>query len=53
MSMVWSVYMGASLCVRERFHIRILAGVMVLPRRVSFWFRASGRSALHACSAFL
>ena len=38
MSMVWSVYMGASLCVRERFHIRILAGVMVLPRRVSFWF---------------
>ena len=30
--MVWAVYMGASLCVRERFHIRILAGVMSLPR---------------------
>ena len=35
--MVWTVYMGASLCVRERFHIRILAGVMLLPRRFSFW----------------
>jgi TRAP-type C4-dicarboxylate transport system permease small subunit len=32
MAMVWAVYMGASLCVRERFHIRILAGVMLLPR---------------------
>ena len=30
--MVWAVYMGASLCVRERFHIRIMAGVMALPR---------------------
>jgi C4-dicarboxylate transporter DctQ subunit len=30
--MVWAVYMGASLCVRERFHIRIMAGVMLLPR---------------------
>jgi len=29
--MVWAVYMGASLCVRERFHIRIMAGVMALP----------------------
>ena len=29
--MVWAVYMGASLCVRERFHIRIMAGVMLLP----------------------
>ena len=33
--MVWAVYMGASLCVRERFHIRILAGVMILPRVVA------------------
>ena len=33
-SMVWSVYMGASLCVRERFHIRILVGVKALPRRL-------------------
>ena len=30
-SMVWAVYMGASLCVRERFHIRILVGVQSLP----------------------
>jgi len=35
MAMVWSVYMGASLCVRERFHIRIMAGVMLLPRRLA------------------
>ena len=31
-AMVWAVYMGASLCVRERFHIRIMAGIMLLPR---------------------
>jgi len=31
MGMVWAVYMGASLCVRERFHIRIMVGVMALP----------------------
>lgn len=30
-AMVWGVYMGASLCVRERFHIRIMAGVVALP----------------------
>lgn len=30
-SMVWAVYMGASLCVRERFHIRILIAVQSLP----------------------
>ena len=35
MGMVWAVYMGASLCVRERFHIRIMAGVMLLPGRVA------------------
>ena len=29
--MVWAVYMGASLCVRERFHIRILVAVQALP----------------------
>ena len=29
--MVWAVYMGAALCVRERFHIRIMAGVMLFP----------------------
>ena len=31
MAMVWAVYMGASLCVRERFHIRILVAVRALP----------------------
>ena len=30
-SMVWAVYMGASLCVRERFHIRIVVAVKSLP----------------------
>ncbi len=34
-AMVWAVYMGASLCVRERFHIRIMAGVMLFPRRIA------------------
>lgn len=33
--MVWAVYMGASLCIRERFHIRIMAAVMLLPRRMA------------------
>lgn len=31
-AMVWAVYMGASLAVRERFHIRIVIGVVSLPR---------------------
>ena len=31
-AMVWAVYMGAALGVRERFHIRIMAGVLLLPR---------------------
>ena len=35
MSMVWAVYMGASLCVRERFHIRILVAVQALPGLLS------------------
>ena len=33
-SMVWAVYMGASLCVRERFHIRIIIVVQSLPTRM-------------------
>ena len=36
--MVWAVYMGAALCVRERFHIRIMAGIMAFPRRVTLVF---------------
>lgn len=34
-SMVWAVYMGASLCVRERFHIRILVAVQSLPAKMA------------------
>ncbi|WP_420346098.1 TRAP transporter small permease [Pelagibius sp.] len=34
-AMVWAVYMGAVLCVRERFHIRIMAGVMLLPTKAA------------------
>lgn len=33
-SMVWAVYMGAALCVRERYHIRILIVVTTLPTRL-------------------
>ncbi len=32
-AMVWAVYTGASLCVRERFHIRIMVAVKTLPTR--------------------
>lgn len=32
-AMVWAVYTGASLCVRERFHIRIVVAVQALPER--------------------
>lgn len=35
MGMVWAVYMGAALCVRERFHIRIMAGVLAFPPRIA------------------
>lgn len=34
MCMVWAVYSGAALCVRERFHIRILVGVKALPQQL-------------------
>ncbi len=33
-AMAWAVYMGAALGVRERFHIRILIGVVSLPRPI-------------------
>ncbi len=32
-AMVWAFYSGASLCVRERFHIRIMVAVQSLPPR--------------------
>ncbi len=31
--MTWAVYLGAAMAVHERFHIRIMAGVVVLPYR--------------------
>jgi len=34
-AMAWAVYMGAALGVRERFHVRVLAGVVALPRPVA------------------
>lgn len=34
-AMAWAVYMGAALAVRERFHIRIMAGVVALPRPIA------------------
>ncbi|MGB7244504.1 MAG: TRAP transporter small permease [Sulfitobacter sp.] len=33
-AMVWAVYTGAALCVRERFHIRIMVAVYALPPRL-------------------
>lgn len=33
-SMVWAVYMGAALCVKERYHIRILIVVTSVPTRL-------------------
>jgi TRAP-type C4-dicarboxylate transport system permease small subunit len=33
--MVWLVYFGAALAVRERAHIRVLNGVFLLPRRAA------------------
>jgi TRAP-type C4-dicarboxylate transport system permease small subunit len=34
-AMVWAVYTGASLCVRERYHIRIMVFVQNLPLKFS------------------
>lgn len=36
-SMVWAVYMGASLAVRERYHIRIVVGVQAMPEKYGQW----------------
>lgn len=33
--MVWAMYMGASMCVREKAHMRILLGVRALPYKLS------------------
>lgn len=45
MCMVWAVYMGASLCVRERFHIRIMIAVKSLPE-------GAGRLVIFAADIF-
>lgn len=34
-AMVWAVYMGAAVAVRDRFHIRILFVVEAMPRRLA------------------
>lgn len=34
-AMAWAVYMGAALAVRERFHVRIMAGIVALPRQIA------------------
>ena len=51
-SMVWAVYMGASLCVRERYHIRILVAVQSLPSGVGRYviFIADRAGPRSACS---
>lgn len=36
-AMTWAVYFGAALAVHEKFHVRMMATVMVLPHRVA-WF---------------
>ena len=36
-AMVWAVYTGAALCVRERFHIRIVVCVKLLPEAFGKW----------------
>lgn len=43
-AMVWAVYMGASLCVRERFHIRIMFAVLRAPEK-------TGRAVMIAADA--
>ena len=45
-AMVWAVYMGASLCVRERFHIRIMVAVQALPVKFGRIFVLHGRHPL-------
>lgn len=51
--MVWAVYMGASLCVRERFHIRIMAGIMLFPRRITLIFVLIADTCAAVYSAFM
>ena len=36
-AMTWAVYFGAAMAVHEKFHVRMMASVMVLPYRAA-WF---------------
>lgn len=35
-AMTWAVYFGAGMAVHERFHVRMMAAVMVLPYRLAW-----------------
>lgn len=35
-AMTWAVYFGAAMAVREKFHVRMMATVMLLPYRAAF-----------------
>jgi TRAP-type C4-dicarboxylate transport system permease small subunit len=35
-SMTWAVYFGAAMAVHEKFHVRMMAAVMVLPYRAAW-----------------
>lgn len=35
-SMTWAVYFGAAMAVHEKFHVRMMAAVMVLPYRLAW-----------------
>lgn len=36
-AMTWAVYFGAAMAVHEKFHVRMMAAVMILPFRIA-WF---------------
>ncbi|MGR0278870.1 TRAP transporter small permease [Marinomonas dokdonensis] len=52
-SMVWAVYMGASLGIRERYHVRILAFVMLFPKKISLIFIILGDVVLLSFCIFM
>lgn len=41
-AMVWAVYVGASIAVRQRFHIRIMVMVRLLPRPLALTLFVAG-----------
>jgi TRAP-type C4-dicarboxylate transport system permease small subunit len=34
--MTWAVYFGAAMAVHEKFHVRMMAAVMILPYRIAW-----------------